>query len=66
MRGSELLNVLICLSPLIYGLCCYLLGRYGLPFELRRRRLRDRRKIAKDASEPTSAPDDDQVITYRA
>jgi len=67
VQGSQLFNALICLSPLAYGLICYLLGRYGLPFEVRRRKLLDRRKLAKGASASTSAPDDeqDEVITYR-
>lgn len=40
---SALFGALICLSPLLMVGLGYAWGRYGLPIEIRRRRLADRR-----------------------
>ena len=38
-------GVLFCLSPLIFLCVGYYVGRYGLPFEIRRRSMVDRRTL---------------------
>lgn len=40
---TTIFGVLFCLSPLIFLCVGYYVGRYGLPFEIRRRNLVDRR-----------------------
>ncbi|MBX0331166.1 hypothetical protein K2Z83_26305 [Oscillochloris sp. ZM17-4] len=46
---SALLGVAFCISPLVLVWLGYLLGRYGLPVEVRRRRFTDRRRAEVEA-----------------
>lgn len=57
--SSVLLGLLVCLSPLAFVAVGYAWGRYGLPVEVRRRRLVDRRRAAAD-------PDEADPEIYRA
>lgn len=57
---SALWSLLFCLAPFAILALGYAWGRYGLPFEFRRRRLHDRRRLA-----PVDDPDPDEVpIVY--
>lgn len=49
--GTGLLSALICLSPLLLVALGYAWGRYGLPIEIRRRKLADRRRKGSDQVE---------------
>ena len=47
---NQLITVLVCLSPVILLTIGYAVGRFGLPIEIKRRKLRDRRKNARSNS----------------
>ncbi len=60
--STSLLGAAVCLSPLLFVLLGYYLGRYGSPLVLRVQRPRDRRRPSPEPSEA----DSDGVDVYRA
>ncbi len=60
---SSLIGVAVCCAPLLLVWLGYLWGRYGLPVELRRRRVIDRRNPTPIAPDP--AGDSSAIEVYR-
>jgi hypothetical protein len=56
---ESLLGVLICLSPLLFVLFGYYVGRYGSPIVIRFQRPHDRREALADGD------DEPETVVYR-
>lgn len=54
---SSVISILICMSPVLVFAIGYWIGRYGLPIEIRRRKIEDRRRKIEEVSEDEPEPE---------